>query len=239
MSTTIISAIWPTKIAGHRYNFRSESLSRPTPREFRNDVISVTSFQLTLRLYISVCHFLPGTSKWNKIEQRLFSFISSIWRELRGLKWQDYDEKLGTIQVQRKVVGSITGAPKTEAREAALDVMPMLRKVLAAYKQEFPPVGAGWVFRGKKGGPLCLDNLSRRDIPVHINGAWFGWHAFRRGLGTRLNEAGVDDKTIQSVLRHADISTTMAYYVQPNREAAKRGLQKLTDVLKRKYRVKV
>ena len=37
--------------------------------------------------------------------------------------------------------------------------------------------------------PLDLDNLSRRDIPQYINGAWFGWHAFRRGLGTRLNEA--------------------------------------------------
>jgi len=29
---------------------------------------------------ISVCHFPPGTSKWNKIEHRLFSFISKNWR---------------------------------------------------------------------------------------------------------------------------------------------------------------
>ena len=31
-------------------------------------------------LAISVCHFPPGTSKWNKIEHRLFSFISQNWR---------------------------------------------------------------------------------------------------------------------------------------------------------------
>ena len=31
-------------------------------------------------LSISVCHFPPGTSKWNKIEHRLFSFITSNWR---------------------------------------------------------------------------------------------------------------------------------------------------------------
>ncbi len=31
-------------------------------------------------LSISVCHFPPGTSKWNKIEHRLFSFISKNWR---------------------------------------------------------------------------------------------------------------------------------------------------------------
>jgi len=31
-------------------------------------------------LTIKVCHFPPGTSKWNKVEHRLFSFISSNWR---------------------------------------------------------------------------------------------------------------------------------------------------------------
>ncbi len=29
---------------------------------------------------MAVCHFPPGTSKWNKIEHRLFSFISQNWR---------------------------------------------------------------------------------------------------------------------------------------------------------------
>ena len=32
------------------------------------------------RLVISVCHLPPGTSKWNKIEHRLFSFITQNWR---------------------------------------------------------------------------------------------------------------------------------------------------------------
>ncbi len=31
-------------------------------------------------LEICVCHFPPGTSKWNKIEHRLFSFITQNWR---------------------------------------------------------------------------------------------------------------------------------------------------------------
>ena len=31
-------------------------------------------------LTITVCHFPPGTSKWNKIEHRLFSFITRNWR---------------------------------------------------------------------------------------------------------------------------------------------------------------
>jgi hypothetical protein len=33
-----------------------------------------------LRIPVSVSHFPPGTSKWNKVEHRLFSFISINWR---------------------------------------------------------------------------------------------------------------------------------------------------------------
>ena len=33
-----------------------------------------------LKLPITVCHFPPGTSKWNKVEHRLFSFITMNWR---------------------------------------------------------------------------------------------------------------------------------------------------------------
>lgn len=39
-------------------------------------------------LAIQVCHFPPGTSKWNKEEHRLFSFISSNWR---GEPLRDYE----------------------------------------------------------------------------------------------------------------------------------------------------
>jgi len=39
-------------------------------------------------LCVSVCHFPPGTSKWNQIEHRLFSFISSNWR---GQPLRDYE----------------------------------------------------------------------------------------------------------------------------------------------------
>jgi len=31
-------------------------------------------------LDITVCHYPPGTSKWNKIEHRLFSFVTTNWR---------------------------------------------------------------------------------------------------------------------------------------------------------------
>ena len=45
-------------------------------------------------LTIAVCHFPPGTSKWNKIEHRLFSFISSNWR---GEPLRDYETIVNLI----------------------------------------------------------------------------------------------------------------------------------------------
>ena len=50
-------------------------------------------------LTISVCHFPPGTSKWNKIEHRMFSFISKNWR--------------GRPLIDRATIVSLIGSTKT------------------------------------------------------------------------------------------------------------------------------
>ena len=49
-------------------------------------------------LEILVRHFPPGTSKWNKIEHRLFSFISMNWR----------GRPLETLEVIVNLIGSTT-----------------------------------------------------------------------------------------------------------------------------------
>tara|TARA_Y100000758_G_scaffold292796_1_gene248310 strand:+ start:61 stop:1272 length:1212 start_codon:yes stop_codon:yes gene_type:complete len=52
-------------------------------------------------LAITVCHFPPGTSKWNKIEHRLFSYIAMNWR--------------GKPLVSLATIISLIGATSTEA----------------------------------------------------------------------------------------------------------------------------
>jgi Rhodopirellula transposase DDE domain len=51
-----------------------------------------------LQLAIRVCHFPPGTSKWNKIEHRMFSFVSLNWR----------GRPLETLQVIIDLIGATT-----------------------------------------------------------------------------------------------------------------------------------
>lgn len=50
-------------------------------------------------LRISVCHFPPGTSKWNKIEHRMFCHITEHWR--------------GKPLVSRAVIVNLIGSTKT------------------------------------------------------------------------------------------------------------------------------
>jgi Rhodopirellula transposase DDE domain len=60
---------------------------------------------------LSVCHFPPGTSKWNKIEHRLFCYITQNWR--------------GRPLVSREAIVSLIGATTTESGlrvEAELDI---------------------------------------------------------------------------------------------------------------------
>jgi hypothetical protein len=53
-------------------------------------------------LEITVCHFPPGTSKWNRVEHRLFSFISINWR---GRPLTDYQVIVETIAATRTRTG--------------------------------------------------------------------------------------------------------------------------------------
>ena len=53
-------------------------------------------------LPITVCHYPPGTSKWNKIEHRLFSFISINWR---GRPLVNYEAVVNLIGATRTRTG--------------------------------------------------------------------------------------------------------------------------------------
>jgi hypothetical protein len=56
--------------------------------------LELAAFAAEAGLQITVCHFPPGTSKWNKVEHRLFSYISINWR---GRPLTDYQVVVETI----------------------------------------------------------------------------------------------------------------------------------------------
>jgi hypothetical protein len=79
----------------------------------------------------------------------------------------------------------------------------------------------------------------KTGIQQFVNSACFGWHAFRRGPGTRLSKMGMDDSDIQCIRRQGDISTVQAFYISPSPKRAEAGLKELGETVRKKHGIKV
>lgn len=64
--------------------------------------VCLAEFALETGLEITVCHLPPGTSKWNKIEHRLFSQITHNWR---GRPLTSYEVVISTIEATTTTSG--------------------------------------------------------------------------------------------------------------------------------------
>jgi integrase len=140
--------------------------------------------------------------------------------EIRGLRWEDFSGR--ELSVNRSVWNSEVNDPKTARSKAPIPVVRQLADALEAHRQRMGKLAVGPIFTVGTGKPLSLDNLARRDIRPALKGTgveWYGWHAFRRGLATTLHQLGVDDKTIQAILRHSSMGITMNIYVKSVGEA--------------------
>jgi integrase len=171
--------------------------------------------------------------------------------ELRGLTWENFDGK--ELSVKRSVWNSTVSEPKTRRSRSPIPVVRQLADALESHKLRMGELAVGPIFQGGNGNPLNLDNLARRAIIPAIEKCvkcrksesehkpeghmfeldktlqWHGWHAFRRGLATNLHTLGVDDKTIQAILRHSNVGLTMNIYVKSVNESQVNAMDALSE----------
>ncbi len=178
--------------------------------------------------------------------------------EIRGLCWQDFDGK--ELSVKRSVWNSTVNEPKTRRSKAPIPVVRQLADALEAYKLRMGKLAQPNlpIFQAGNGKPLNLDNLVRRVIVPALTRcavckqlesehakdghafkldtsipSWHGWHAFRRGLATNLHTLGVDDKTIQAILRHSNVSLTINVYIKSVTESQVNAMDVLSAKLEK------
>ena len=153
--------------------------------------------------------------------------------ELRGLRWEDVDGD--TLTVKRTVWHREVIDTKTEHRAAAVHLLPQVRAALKEHRKNNP--GTSWVFEGPKVFPLDLATIGSKHIKPALEGTgveWHGFHAFRRGLGTRLFNNGVPTKTIATILRHGSGSeVTEANYIDVDESTAVAALKNLPKKAKK------
>jgi integrase len=142
--------------------------------------------------------------------------------EIRGLRWEDYqptaDGQLGEIRVERSVWRRHVQPTKTQRSRASVPVIPALEKILDGFRAERGNPQSGFIFEGTRNRqPLDLDTFAKRYIEPFLsakNQRWRWWHPFRRGLATNLHRLGVDDRSIQTLLRHSSVNTTREIYIK-------------------------
>ena len=71
-------------------------------------------------LRLSVCHFPPGTSKWNKVEHRLFCFITKNWRGKPLVNRQAIVELIGSTTTRQGL--TVRAALDTNRYETGIKV---------------------------------------------------------------------------------------------------------------------
>jgi len=145
--------------------------------------------------------------------------------EAMGLKWGDIDYQNKQINLRRVWVGdTIVEQLKTEDSEAPVPLTALLATHLQDWQRE-TVYGrpSDWVFasaRSKGKTPrsssvLTWDHLRPAAIAAGVKlkkGQRFGFHNFRHGLASWLVNQGTDVKTVQGLLRHSNVRTTLGLY---------------------------
>lgn len=143
------------------------------------------------------------------------AFTGARRGEIRGMLWENYHGD--QVRITQSIFRGHVDEPKTAKSKAPIPVIAPLAGFLQRHREACGNAQAGLIFRSPTGASLDLAQLARKVVRPALKTAklnWHGWHAFRRGLATNLYRLGVPDKTIQAILRHSNISTTMNVYVK-------------------------
>jgi len=141
--------------------------------------------------------------------------------ELIALRWRYIDFQLMQANVTHSVWRNVEGDANTEASRKPVPLRPIVVVELNHWKNAslynaeddylFPSI------RKNGSQPITPDMILRRHIRPALERIGvkkrIGWHSFRHGLATMLRQKGVDIKTAQELLRHANSRIIQDIYV--------------------------
>jgi integrase len=182
------------------------------------------------------------------------AFMGLRHGEIQGLLWENY--RNGEMYISRSIWNGHVTEPKTRKGRAPVPVIRQLAERLELHRLRSGNSVNGPIFANGLGKPLNMNNLLGRVMLPALNRCerchksendhgdsdhdyrrdpripeWHGWHAARRGLGSNLYRLGVPDIVIQRILRHANVSTTAAYYIKTAADDVRSAMAKLETMI--------
>ena len=176
------------------------------------DILTAEEFQallLELSQRVRVMVLLDGTTGLRR-------------GELIALRWRDTDLVLKQANVTHSVWRNVEGDTKTEASRKPVPLPTLVVEELKKWRKAslyrsdddflFPSI----LKNGTQ--PISPDMILKRHIRPALERIGvtkrIGWHSLRHGLATMLRRQGVDLKTAQELLRHANSRITLEIYQQ-------------------------
>lgn len=176
---------------------------------------------LTVDLVKEIIPLLWCLCRIDRLYLALVIFTGMRRGEVLALRWEDLSVEENLIHVKRNVTYTnnqpFIGTPKTKSGYRSIPILPDLLTFLSPLETD------GYIVHADDpNSPMSLTSFrwmtKRIRETIDLHGATA--HVFRHTMGTMLNDAAADVKTIQSILGQSDYKTTMDRYVHP-REAKK------------------
>lgn len=174
------------------------------------------------------------------------AFTARRVSEVAGLRWRNVHAN--SITVEERYSRGDWDAPKSACSKATISVDEHVIQRIHQLKSLEVVVRAGrakrryrvvksdgledLVFQSVRTGAPMSDNtiLSRHIKPAarKLGIGWVNWQVLRRSCATWLQQAGVDVKDAQGILRHSRASTTQDIYQQVVPESQRQAVSRLT-----------
>lgn len=166
-----------------------------------------------------------------------FSALTGLRRgELLALKWSDIDFNKKILHISRSITrtekGWITSKTKTEESNRTIPLSDKAIEILVAQKKL---TGSRLIIFSNLNGRVFDPNAFYKSLDSLLENANLPKvrvHDLRHSFASVLHEANVDHKTIQSLLGHSNIQTTLNIYVHPDDKNKKKAAQTMDDLLK-------
>ncbi len=184
----------------------------------------------------------PGdTDDWKHTMRAAFmvAFFTGLrLEEIKGLRWEDYDQKAGVLHIRRTVVNhQVTNDTKTKASKVPVVVVKSVAKELEAHLKRNS--GDGFIFHkvGSSQAPIIFETIMLHEVQPYCKekGLTFPiqMHAFRRGLDTWMKDAGVDLSLRTDIMRHSPHNVTDRHYGRASMTQMRKVLEKMESAYKR------
>lgn len=176
----------------------------------------------------------------------LTAYVGFRRGELVALTWDDVDFEKKTISVRNNTVladgNIITKQPKSVAgiRDITIsdNILAELKNAKKDYKKRKLAMGRDFVDsnlvicreNGKGYRPDSITQKWRRFV-ISNNLKEIRFHDLRHSCATAMIEAGIDPKTVQQRLGHADISVTMNIYAHCTKTMDKKAAETMDNIL--------